>query len=88
MSWEVLHEDILDRTERLDVEGGYLVRSAWRRALGIGQDALDGSAMTFVPVVSAPAVPAALPVELPAEPVAVAWRATDTQKAYDEEAAA
>lgn len=45
--WEVVSDDGLERTERMAFEGGWLVRSAWRRA-GIGAETVGGSAMVFV----------------------------------------
>lgn len=43
MTWET----IADGTERLEVPGGHLIRSAWRSL--VGPHAVDGSAMVFVP---------------------------------------
>jgi hypothetical protein len=49
--WQTIHETAVDRTERLILEGGYMLRSTWRhlRAGMVGGDPLTGSSLTFVP---------------------------------------
>jgi hypothetical protein len=51
MTWET----IADGTERLEVPGGHLIRSAWRSL--VGPHAVDGSAMVFVPAASVAPIP-------------------------------
>lgn len=48
--WELLHRSHWDTTERLEIPGGWLVRSVWRKHLDVGQPHLDGSAVVFVPM--------------------------------------
>lgn len=47
--WELLHKAHWDTTERLEIPGGWLVRTVWRKLLEMGQPMLDGSAIVFVP---------------------------------------
>lgn len=48
--WELLHKSHWDTTERLEVPGGWLIRTVWRKHIEIGQPMLDGSAVVFVPM--------------------------------------
>lgn len=48
--WELIAEGHRDWTERLEIAGGWLIRTVWRRVMGVGQPELDGSAIVFVPM--------------------------------------
>lgn len=60
--WETVFETMYDRTERLVLSGGYLLRSTWRhlRAGSVGGDPLTGSSVTFVPGDAPPLTDAAV----------------------------
>lgn len=49
--WQTIFENMYDHTERLVMDGGYLLRSTWRhlRSGSVGGDPLTGSSVTFVP---------------------------------------
>lgn len=46
--WEAVETNPVSTTERLRVTGGYLVRTAWRSAPGVGAQPIEGSAVVFM----------------------------------------
>lgn len=49
MNWETIEDTTASVTERAAYGDGHLLRMTWRHRREIGVDALDGSAMLFVP---------------------------------------
>lgn len=65
--WQTIHETLADKTERLILAGGYLLRSSWRHGGGVYRgDPLTGSSLTFVPG-DAPAIPSTVLALIPAD---------------------
>lgn len=66
--WQTIHETLYDKTERLILEGGYLLRSSWRHAQGVYRgDPLVGSSVVFVAGEAAPLANATTLVLTPAD---------------------